>query len=156
GWYLTLGRAALPTSEFLTPNRAYLMASVMLAFTGYVAVSALPPLRFLERINRMAPLIVGVVTALALIGAFAYRYDHMMTSARGWFTTLLEATYWQGAWPAIVGLAIASCWLPAPPARWAFVIGVPANMALILMLVLNRTPYYFGLGDSAARMAIHV
>lgn len=155
GWYLLLGNAALPESEFLTPGRAYLMASLPVAFTAYYAISTISALRFLRYVNRWSPAVVSAATVIALVAGFTLRYDHLRESADGWYTTLAHAPYWEGGWLAIVGIALLGLFVPAPPFRWVFVVGVAANMALILLLSVSRTPYYVGLGDSAARMAIH-
>ena len=60
------------------------------------------------------------------------------------------------AFLALTALALLGLLAPAPPARWVFVCGVPAYLALILLLVLGRHPYYAGIGDSAVRMAVHL
>lgn len=156
GWYLLLASAVSPRSEFLTPNRCYLMASVLIVFTAYYAVSHLARVRFLERVNQVSPLLIAIVIGLALVAAFALRFDHMATSAEGWLRCLHGASYWKGATHVTLLLALLALTASAPPHRWMFVAGIPLYLAIVLLLVLNRTPYYFGLGDSATRMTIHV
>jgi hypothetical protein len=156
GWYLLLGSAVPVGSKFLTPMRCYGLATVTLALFGYYALSSWRPATLLRRLNRHAPLVAAAAIVLALAAAFVVRPEHMATSARAWLLTLWLEPYWEGVWVAIVALAVLGFWAPAPPARWAFVVGVPAYMGLILLLVWGRKPYYVNLGDSASRMAIHL
>jgi hypothetical protein len=155
-WYAVMASEMSPTSEFLTPARCYLLAGVILAVFGYVALSRVPGLGFLARLNRWMPALVVLACVAALAAAFALRWTHMATSADAWQYCLTRTPYWQGVWPVIVGFAALGLLLPAPPHRWVFVIGVPAHMALILLLAWSRDPYYVGIGDSASRMAIQV
>jgi hypothetical protein len=154
GWYLMLARGMSASSEFLTPNKCYLMAGFPLAFTAYVAGSH--RIGLLARVDRAAPGIVAIALVIALIGGFATHWELMAGSLDAWKSCLLWAPYWQGPWEVIVVLALVGLALPAPPNRAIFVVGVPAYFAVILLLVLGRTPYYYGLGDSASRMAIHL
>ncbi|MBC7975329.1 MAG: hypothetical protein H7138_10110, partial [Myxococcales bacterium] len=156
GWYLLLARGVSADSEFLTPNKCLLMASIPVVFAAYVALTGWARIGFLARIDRAAPLIVVVVLVLALIGGFAVRYELMAGSFHAWRACLLWAPYWQGPWEAIIALGLLGLLVPAAPHRALFVVGVPAYFAVILLLVLGRTPYYVGLGDSASRMAIHL
>jgi hypothetical protein len=154
GWYLMLSRGVQADSEFLTPNKCYLMAGLPLAFTAYIAVSG--RVAALARVDRVAPWLVVIALVVALIGGFATHGALMYGSLVAWTSCLLEAPYWQGPWEAIIALAALGLLVPAPPNRAIFALGVPAYFAVILLLVLGRTPYYVGLGDSAARMAIHL
>jgi len=156
GWYMLLATGASEDSKFLSPTRSYLMACVLLGFTGYVALSRWRWSTPLPWLNRRAPLLVPALFALALALAFALQLDHMRKSAAGWLQCLTVTPYWEHAWVVICGLALLGLAIPGVPFRWMFVCGIPCNMALILLLVLKRTPYYVGMGDSAARMAIHV
>jgi len=156
GWYLLLASGVSASSEFLTPGRCYLLAGITVAFFAYAALSSWRPFAFLRRWHRYMPALLALVFGLALVAAFALRFHHMQSSAAGWFTCLLQAPYWEGVWEAIIVLALLGLFAPAPPNRWVFVVGIPAYMALILLLVWKRTPYYNGMGDSASRMAIHL
>jgi hypothetical protein len=157
GWYLVLGRSVPATSMFLTPVRCYAFAALTLALFAYYALSSWPPAaRWLRPLNRRAPILAGAAIALLLVAAFVVRPEHMGKSAGAWLSTLWLEPYWEGAWLAIAGLGVLGLWAPAPPARWAFVVGVPGYMGLILLLVWSRSPYYVNIGDSASRMAIHL
>jgi hypothetical protein len=153
-WYLYLARAVSDESEFLTPNKCYLMAGLPLAFAAYVAVS--PKIAPLARLNTRAPWVVAIAIVLALVAGFETHYDLMYDSASAWLDCLYEAKYWQPTYLFIAGIALAGLLAPAPPNRAVFVVGIPAYFGVILLLVLGRTPYYFGMGDSASRMAIHL
>jgi hypothetical protein len=155
-WYLLLASGVSASSEFLTPNKAYLMAGIVVAFTAYAALSAWGVLPWLSRINQWAPLIVIGVLVPALAVGFSVRYELMFTSAKGWLQCLALAPYWQHTWLAIIVLAALGLLAPPAPARSVFVCGIPAYMMVILLLVLGRTHYYFGLGDSATRMSVHL
>ena len=154
-WFLLAASQASPASEFLTPTRCYAMASVLPVICGYVWLTSSGPFTPLQRLNAHAPALIAIGMTAGLGLAFALRTDHMIASARGWGACLLRAPYWIGAWPVIIVLGLLGLALPAPRGRWPFVVGVPAYLALVLLLVLTRTPYYVGMGDSAARMAIH-
>jgi hypothetical protein len=132
------------------------MAAIPIAFTAYAGLSAWRPHPWLSRINQRAPIITIGVLALALVLGFATHFELMYSSVDGWFRCLLQAPYWEHTWIAICALAVLALAAPGPPARALFVCGIPAYMAVILLLVLGRTPYYFGMGDSATRMSIHM
>jgi hypothetical protein len=155
-WNVFLAAALHETSEFLTPTRCYVMAAIPIAFNIYIAASASGKLPWLAAINRRAPMIAITALTLALAGGFATHYELMSQSADRWLHCLVEAPYWGRTWIAIVALGLLGLAVPAPPARTLFVVGIPAYMAVILGLVLFRTQYYFGLGDSATRMSIHL
>jgi hypothetical protein len=155
-WYAVMASEMLPDSQFLTPMRCYALAGVLLVFSGYVALASWPRLRWLARVNRAMPAIVALACVAGLVAAFALRWTHMASSAQAWLTCLLLAPYWRGVWPVIAGFAVLGLLIPAPPERWVFVVGVPAYLAFILLLVWGREPYYYGIGDSASRMAIHL
>ncbi|MCW5806588.1 MAG: hypothetical protein KIT31_29765 [Deltaproteobacteria bacterium] len=149
GWHVLLASGMSPTSQFLTPSRCYTLAGLSVAFLAY---AALP----FPRLHRAAPAIVAAAFTLGLAGAFALRTSHMTDSAVAWGKCLMQAPYWKGTWPVILGFAAIGLARPAPRHRWLFVIGVPAYLALILLLSWGRDPYYFGLGDSGSRMAMHL
>jgi hypothetical protein len=155
-WYLFLAHGVSADSEFLTPNKCYLMAAFPIAFTAYVALSRSGRLPWLATLDRWMPALVAGAVVLALAGAFATHYDLMHDSARAWLECLRDAPYWRPVWLVIGALAILGLFVAAPRERWIFAIGIPAYFAVILLLVLGRTPYYFGMGDSASRMAIHL
>jgi hypothetical protein len=155
-WYAIMASALSPDSAFLTPLRCYTLAAAPVALCGYLALSMQPPLRFLGAVNRRIPAIIVLVCTAALAAAFALRWDHFWVSADAWIQCLRAPLYWAGAWQMIGGFALVGLLVPAPPYRWIFVVGVPAYMALILLLVWGRDPYYVGIGDSATRMSIHL
>jgi hypothetical protein len=155
-WYVVLAAAVSETSQFLTPSRCYLMAAILVSFNIYVAASASGKLPWLESVNRRAPLLVITALTLALAWSFATHYELMSQSARDWLHCLVAAPYWGRTWIAIVAFGLLGLAVPAPPARTLFVVGIPAYMAEILILVLFRTQYYFGIADSATRMSLHL
>jgi hypothetical protein len=155
-WYAVMASALPPEATFLTPMRCYVLASVPLVLCGYLALSTLPRLAILDPLNRRIPAIVVLACVAALGAAFALRWDHFVVSADAWRQCMLSTYYWGGAWSAIGGFSVLGLLVPAPPHRWQFVVGIPAYMALILLLVWGRDPYYVGIGDSASRMTIHV
>jgi cell division protein FtsW (lipid II flippase) len=127
---------------------------VLAVIFAYAAVASRVPA--LQRVGRRAPVLMLAAAGLGLVAAFALTFDHMVESTNGWISTLLYEPVWQGAWLVLGVMALAALFAPAPPFRWVFVAGILTNLALILLLVLTRVPYYYGMGDSAARMAIHV
>ena len=157
GWYLLLARGVPADNMFLTPTRCLLIAGLVLGFAGYAALARHPRVASgFARFHRWLPAIVAIVFVLALAAAFALRYEHMFRSAYAWlWRSLLHAGYWRSGWRVIALFALVGLLLPAPRARWTFVVGIPAGMAIVLLLVLSRPPYYKGMGDSATRMALH-
>lgn len=156
GWYAVMATGLSPESPFLTPRRCYLVAAVPAGFAAYTLLLLWPRARLLEAVNRRIALVMAIAFAVALACAFALRWDHFATSARGWLGSLRYALYWGVAWWWLAGAVIVGLVVPAPPRRWLFVVGVPAYAALVLLLVWGRDPYYIGIGDSANRMAIHM
>jgi hypothetical protein len=156
GWYLLLGSAVSPTSPLLTPKRCLLLAAISVVILVYYALSSLAAFGWLRRVSRFAPHLAAATMVLGLVVTFTLRPEHMSLSARIWKHSIFYANFWMGPFQVMLLLAVLGLFAPAPPARWAFVVGVPAYAALILLLVYSRTPYNDTIHDSAARMALHL
>jgi hypothetical protein len=155
-WFLTLAASAPPSSDFLTPGKCYLTVAIVAAFVLDVAVLFRWRWRWLAALNRRLPVLIAAVVAASAVLAFVARPDHMWESADACYQNLIVSGFWFGVWPAIGALALLGLLVPAPPARAAFVWGLPVYAALILVLAYGRSPYRLGEGDSAARIAIHL
>ena len=152
-WYGRLAGAAAADAPFLTPSRCYVMMAAVVAFAVYAAVSTRVAL--LARINRVAPVIVAVVTALSLVAAFAVKSPHMLESTGAWLQSLTKLSYWGGTWITLAALAVIALFAPPAPFRAVFVVGATVQLAGIALLGFARPPYYVGLHDSGNRMALH-
>lgn len=152
-WFELLAHHVAADSAFLTPTRCRIIwGALVLALVWWLVSDRRP----VQRINRILPLAIAGLAALALAGGFAMESDHLGRSAARWLLTLFRVPHWGWFWVAIPLLVLVS--LPAPPPRFrqAFVVGIPVFFALVLLLVLGRDPYTVQIDDSANRMTIHV
>jgi hypothetical protein len=130
------------------------MSGVMLAFAAFWLVAMRGALAdFIRRhLSRLAAGALG----LAVLGAFATKFDHMLESAQEWARNLTELPEWGFAWFFIVALLGAGVALPVPRFRQAFSHATVAMLVTTLLLALGRIPYRFSVNDSANRMTMHV
>jgi hypothetical protein len=152
-WYELLAHHVSTETAFLTPTRCRIVWGTLLLALGWWLVS---DRAFVKRINRLLPLVIAGLAALALAGAFAIEPHHMWASARPWLVGLVEVPHWGDLWYVLVALALVSLFAPAPPFRQAFVVGIPVFFAFVLLLALGRDPYSMRVDDSASRMTIHI
>jgi len=153
GWYEVLAQHLPAQGDFLTPSRCRMVWGAMLAFLGWYALGKY---RLVALVNRSLPALIGGIFLVAVVVAFALRWDHMLESVRSWGINLFATPYWGGLWIGVVFLCVLSAFLPSPRFRHPFVIGVPVYFAFVLLLALFRAPYHAYVDDSANRMTIHI
>jgi hypothetical protein len=152
-WYEVIARHVSPEGAFLTPARCHLIAgTVAAAYAWWIASSS----DRMRAINLRMPLVVAVVTALAVAVTFALRPDHMLRSAEAWIENLRTVRLWGQAWYVILALTAIALWFEPPRFRSVFVVGIPAFFGVGLVLAYFGPGYRVGIGDSANRMTIHV
>jgi hypothetical protein len=138
---------------FITPTRGRMVWALLVLFFLWWCASGT---RLVRRIDRWVPALVVGVCALALIGAFATRPDHMLRSIQHWAINLTELPLWGHSWFFIPLLILLGLAVRPPPFRVPFAVGLPAYFAFVLLLAYFRIPYRVGQSDSANRMTFHV
>lgn len=152
-WFEVLAHHVTTETAFLTPTKCRIVWGALVLALGWWLVSDRPLLR---RINRVLPLAIAGLAALALAAAFAAEPDHMWLSFQRWKDSLLDVPHWGSFWTLAPLLVLVSLLAPPPRFRQAFVVGIPVFFAFVLLLALGRDPYFTRVDDSANRMTIHI
>ena len=157
GWYVFLGTAAPPASQLLTATKCYATAAGLVAFLGYIAVALLVRPAWMQALHRRAPLAIVAACGVILVAAIAAKPAHMQLTLTVLVHNLVTDQGWRGVWPAIAILGVlAVLTRPRVPAGDLLAYSVPYALLMIAILGFGREPYRPGVGDSGARMAIHV
>jgi hypothetical protein len=153
GWFELLAHHVDPETAFLTPTRCRIVEAALVVALGWWLVPDRPIVR---RINRLLPVAIAGLAAIALAAAFALEGEHLGRSAARWSRALFTVPHWGAFWYVLAALLVIA--IPAPPPRFrqAFVVGIPVFFGFVLLLSLGRDPYTVQVDDSANRMTIHV
>lgn len=152
-WYQALARY-VPHGKFLTPSRCHLVSAALVAFALFWLFAMRGSLATFVR--KHLSQIVAVALALAMVGAFATKFEHMLVSAEAWALNLTELPHWGYSWFFIVVMVFVSLRLPVPRFRQAYSHAIVATLFTVLLLAYGRVPYRFNVNDSANRMTMHI
>jgi hypothetical protein len=152
-WLWRLATQLPEQSRFLSQSKAHLMLAATIAFFGVWLVLDARPLR---RLRPRIPQLAAALCIGALVITFALQSEHMAISTRAVTTHLFRSPYWGLTWYGAGALWLLALLAPPQPYRTACSYGVPLYIGLIILLGFTREPYRVSIGDSAARMMVHI
>jgi len=152
-WYLLLSVFVPSDSAFLTPGKCIALAAVLSAAFGAWCLTWYHPFR---RLVPLVPSLMGAGCALALVLAFALKWDHMCQSTTAVAKNLGSLSISGFTWYGLILTYGATLLLPSPRFALPFRLGIPLFLGVTVALGAVRVPYRYGVGDSANRMSLHV
>lgn len=156
-WYAFLLIVLQNSGSRLSALNSLMLLAALGSAGGLLVVSRLPWIArtLLPRMEWLA----GGGLALALTGAFIIRPAHMADSVAGVWENLALAswpTWWGSLWLFVIAAWAFALIQPRLPHDGVFWVGVPAFVALMILLSAARRPYHEGWSDSANRMVTHI
>lgn len=152
-WFTLLGFVVPADSLYLTPSKCLLFVLAILLLFVYWLIRERTPLRHL---TRFLPHLAVVACVLGIVAAAVLHGDNMSVSASIWLGDLWKSPWWAWVWRFAAILAVVGAFLPGPPFRIPFVLGISLFFGVTLVLSSTGTAFGSDIDGSLIRMTIHI